>query len=286
MGRLLTAGLGGNLPLGMPISAAGGLLMAVHRFREHVAKHNWFAVGIDVVIVVIGVFLGMQANNWNEARLDRSRGQQYRQRLIEDLQANQEDFRQRVVYYRQVHDLGYAALQDLRRSKSVDPVAFLLEAFKAANILPRSTQRATYQEILSAGAMGLLGDESIRRRIMTYYAGLDMTDRTTATLPPYRDRLRSIMPYEIQQSILVDCPEEDREDAQGRPDVFLNASCRPKLDPGEASLAAEQIRSVSDIQTDLTRSIIDDDQKIRQFESMQRNAAKLGAILESTIPAA
>ncbi|HEX4800286.1 MAG TPA: hypothetical protein VFU91_03810 [Sphingomicrobium sp.] len=258
--------------------------MVLRRFREHAAKHNWFSVAIDLAIVVIGVFLGMQANNWNEARLDRNRGQQYRQRLIDDLVANDEDFRQRTVYYRQVHDAGYAALQDLRRSKSADPVAFLLKSFKAANILPRSTQRATYQEILSAGALGLVGDESIRRRIMTYYAGLDMTDRITATVPPYRDRVRSIMPYEIQQTLLVDCPEEDREDAQGRPDVFLNASCRPHLDPKEAWVAAAQVRSAPGIQLDLTRSIIDADQKILQFQSMQRSAVELRAILEPTVP--
>ncbi len=259
--------------------------MLSRRIREHAAKLNWIGVLVDLAIVVIGVFLGMQANNWNEQRLERNQGEQYRQRLIEDLDANQEDFRQRIVYYRQVHDVGYAALQDLRRSNSADPIAFLSNAFKAANILPRSTQRATYQEILAAGAMGLVGDESIRRRIMTYYSGLDMTDRTTANLPPYRDRVRSLMPYETQQAILVDCPEVDREDAQGRPDVFLNATCRPKLDSRVASLAAEQLRSAPGIQLDLTRSIIDADQKMLQFQSMLRNAAELRAILEATVPA-
>jgi hypothetical protein len=253
----------------------------VRRFREHLAEHNWLAVAIDVAIVVLGVFLGMQANNWNAARLDRQRGEQYRQGLINDLDANEEDFGQRIAYYRQVHDAGYAALQDLRRPQSANPTAFLLEAFKATNILPRSTRRATYQQILSAGAMELVGDESIRRKVISYYSGLDMTDATIAALPPYRDRLRSIMPYEMQRSILVDCPEMDREDAQGRPDVFLNASCRPKLDPNDAASAAAKVRSAPDIQLDLTRSIVDDDQRILQFQSMQRNAEELRAALEN-----
>jgi len=254
--------------------------MLSRRIREHAAKLNWLGIVVDFVIVVIGVFLGMQASNWNESRADAQRGEQYRQRLIEDLAANEEDFRQRIVYYRQVHDLGYSTLKDLRRQGSADPVTFLTEAFKAANIFPRSTQRATYQEILSAGAMSSLGEESIRRRIMTYYAGLDMTDRTTQSWPPYRDRLRSIMPYEIQQAIITDCPEEDREDDHGRPDVFLNASCRPKLDFTQASRAVAQISATPGLQADLTRSIIDADQKIAQFQSMQRNARELRALLE------
>jgi hypothetical protein len=253
----------------------------VRRFRDHVTEHNWFAVAIDVAIVVLGVFLGMQANNWNAGRLDRQRGEQYRRALVNDLAANEEDFRQRIVYYRQVHDAGYAALQDLRRPRSADPVGFLTEAFKGTNILPRSTRRATYQQVLSAGAMESLGDESIRRKIISYYSSLDMTDALTATFPPYRDRLRSIMPYEMQRSILVDCPEIDREDAQGRPDVYLNASCRPKLDPNEAASAAAQVRATPDIQLELTRSLVDDDQRTLQFQSMQRNAAELRAALES-----
>ena len=257
--------------------------MAVRRFRDHIAEHNWFAVGIDVAVVVLGVFLGLQANNWNESRLDRQRGQQYRQRLIDDLDANEQDFRTRVAYYRQVRDVGYAALQDMRRSNSRDPVAFLHEAFKAANILPRSTRRATYQEIVSAGAMGSLGDESTRQKIMIYYSTLDMTDVLTATLPPYRDRLRSLMPFEIQRAIVVDCPEIDREDKKGRPDIILNASCRPQLDAEAAVSAASQIRSAPGIQLDLTRSISDDEAKISQFQEMQRRAAELRAALETTL---
>ena len=149
--------------------------MVIRRIREHVAAQNWFAVGIDLAIVFIGVFLGMQANNWNEKRLDRERGREYRLRLIHDLEANQEDFRQRGGYYRQVHDLGYAALQDLRRPHSADSTAFLFNAYKATSILPRSTQRSTYQEILSAGASGTLGDEMLRQQIASYYFGLDTT---------------------------------------------------------------------------------------------------------------
>ena len=32
--------------------------MVFRRIREHVAAQNWFAVGIDLAIVFIGVFLG------------------------------------------------------------------------------------------------------------------------------------------------------------------------------------------------------------------------------------
>jgi hypothetical protein len=67
--------------------------MVIRRIREHVTTHNWFAVGIDVVIVIVGVFLGTQANNWNEARSHREEGRSYRARLIDDLRTNEAVFR-------------------------------------------------------------------------------------------------------------------------------------------------------------------------------------------------
>ena len=40
--------------------------MLLRRVTEHVKSQNWFAVWLDFVIVVVGVFLGIQIGNWNE----------------------------------------------------------------------------------------------------------------------------------------------------------------------------------------------------------------------------
>ena len=43
--------------------------MLLRRITKHVKDQNWFAVGIDFFIVVVGVFIGIQVANWNEARI-------------------------------------------------------------------------------------------------------------------------------------------------------------------------------------------------------------------------
>ena len=45
--------------------------MVARRIREHVASYNWFAVLVDLIVVTIGVFIGIQASNWNSARIER-----------------------------------------------------------------------------------------------------------------------------------------------------------------------------------------------------------------------
>ena len=42
--------------------------MMLRRVMQHVRDQNWFAVGVDFVIVVVGVFIGIQVANWNEER--------------------------------------------------------------------------------------------------------------------------------------------------------------------------------------------------------------------------
>ncbi|MEM8984104.1 MAG: hypothetical protein AAGC71_13820 [Pseudomonadota bacterium] len=46
--------------------------MLLRRITKHVKDQNWFAVGIDFVIVVIGVFIGIQVANWNDARTNKA----------------------------------------------------------------------------------------------------------------------------------------------------------------------------------------------------------------------
>lgn len=46
--------------------------MILRRVIEHVRHQEWTAIWIDLVIVVVGVFIGIQVANWNEARADRA----------------------------------------------------------------------------------------------------------------------------------------------------------------------------------------------------------------------
>ena len=42
--------------------------MLLSRAVEHVKTHNWLAAAVDFLIVVVGVFVGLQVSNWNADR--------------------------------------------------------------------------------------------------------------------------------------------------------------------------------------------------------------------------
>ena len=59
--------------------------MLLRRITEHVKAQNWFAVGIDLLVVIFGVYAGMQVSAWNDERRDRIEEIEYLQRILKDL---------------------------------------------------------------------------------------------------------------------------------------------------------------------------------------------------------
>jgi len=48
--------------------------MMLRRAVEHLKHQHWTAFAIELVIVILGVFIGMQVSNWNQARVEHERG--------------------------------------------------------------------------------------------------------------------------------------------------------------------------------------------------------------------
>ena len=55
--------------------------MILRRFAEALKQQNWAAIAIEFVLLVLGVFLGIQVANWNEALADERLGRAYAARL-------------------------------------------------------------------------------------------------------------------------------------------------------------------------------------------------------------
>ncbi len=61
--------------------------MLLRRVIDHVKTQNWTAVALDFVIVVVGVFIGIQVSNWNSAQGERRDESRILQRLYEEVAA-------------------------------------------------------------------------------------------------------------------------------------------------------------------------------------------------------
>ena len=60
--------------------------MILRRFIKHVRNQEWTAVFLDFIIVVMGIFVGLQVTNWSASRADRALEHEYLERLLTDVQ--------------------------------------------------------------------------------------------------------------------------------------------------------------------------------------------------------
>jgi hypothetical protein len=61
--------------------------MILRRLTKHINEQNWFAVALDFGIVVFGVFIGLQVNNWNTENTARVNERQLLSQLHSDVEA-------------------------------------------------------------------------------------------------------------------------------------------------------------------------------------------------------
>jgi hypothetical protein len=249
--------------------------MILNRLRDRMRNQDWFGVGLEVLIVVLGVFLGIQASNWNEARVERDMGRAYHQRLGEDFNANARDLDTRAFYYRQVRRHAVAALEALHRPLAADAAQqFLIDAYETTQVAPRSMKRNTWDEILSTGAMNRMGTPDEREMVSNYYLSVATIEFTFQTVTPYRGYMRARMPYDVQARVRERCPERFLVDDKFNVASRLAEHCSLGLAPARAIEAASFLREDPQLEALLNAAITDLDQKILLASTFRANTRK------------
>jgi hypothetical protein len=59
--------------------------MILRRLGDAIARQDWFVVLIELIVLVAGIFIGLQVDDWNQARKDRVAEQQFLVALHEDI---------------------------------------------------------------------------------------------------------------------------------------------------------------------------------------------------------
>ena len=76
--------------------------MKLHRVAEHFRQLHWTMIVVDLAIVVVGVFIGMQVSNWNEERATARRAEVFSERLRSDLREEAWGYEMQIGYYSDV----------------------------------------------------------------------------------------------------------------------------------------------------------------------------------------
>ena len=144
--------------------------MILRRISENLRSQNWFAVIVELFIVVIGVFMGLQVQDWNEVRKERIEERELLGRLYEETLGLLETQRQELAGLRERADILIG----------VNPVLFSQEPLRdisgeeCAGIAGSHVYRRqpdelpVLDEMLATGRFDMLQDTDIKAQLRSY----------------------------------------------------------------------------------------------------------------------
>lgn len=141
------------------------------RIIDHLRNQHWTAIVIEFLVVVFGVFLGFQLNNWNDANRARAEEQriigQLRLELGATISAREISAANFEQHWDTFGDAVMAAQDDSVSKLSPEQCAAIWTShifnFDIAHL-------ATLDEILSTGGIGELQNSDLRKALLDYDA--------------------------------------------------------------------------------------------------------------------
>lgn len=141
-------------------------MLFLKRISTALRARDWTAVAIEFAIVVLGIFVALQAENWNQRRLDRQLEQVYLARLADETRHNLNSLNQDEKIFEAkiqfILNLPEMALEEAFRK---DPQAFMTEVDYSSWVAISELRSETYQELESTGRLSLIRDSNMRSEI-------------------------------------------------------------------------------------------------------------------------
>jgi len=178
-------------------------------------KYLKYAIG-EIVLVMIGILLALQVNNWNEKRKEQERENVYLEQLHENISSDLLLLDFNIDFYTKVFDYGNLALSyaDGDDLSSISNWEILVSFFHASQIWPLIPTASTYEELKSSGELSLIKSVRLRNSLSYYHGGgLDRYNHTVGIQPPYRKMVRGLIPTKVQNYMWDNChvTENDKQ---------------------------------------------------------------------------
>ena len=142
---------------------------------KQIAEFSWFAITVELIVVVVGVLIALQVDVWSDRQADQELEQVYLERLIADLEL--EDSR--------MADAARFAQSRVNAAELLDSVAAAsgtvgVGRARLARALETVTWRSFPQisafvwgELQSTGRLSLIRSEELRRAVAAHYTALE-----------------------------------------------------------------------------------------------------------------
>jgi hypothetical protein len=183
--------------------------MIIKRLATGIKNQDWFVVMVEVMIVVVGIFIGLQVDDWNNERKESNEERELLGRLLVDIDKNVQLALMRQGFFDVVQQDSKLVLNYLRSPETVqvEPARLLTAIYNSSHVSPGTFDTTTFEEMSSNGKLGIIKNVALRDAMTSYYHSVTGWSRfwDLDRSGPLRGSVRRIIPYETQFDIVKFC---------------------------------------------------------------------------------
>lgn len=149
--------------------------MLLRRFISHLRKQEWTAIAIDLVIVVIGVFIGIQVANWNEARLEAQRERAYLVALHGDFREIVAELEHDIAHYDEIaNSMTFLLEQSRMRTPDASLEALNEAAGRLITMEGTTIVSDTYSNLTGSGDLAIIRSQALKNAMASFFGSYDV----------------------------------------------------------------------------------------------------------------
>jgi hypothetical protein len=154
--------------------------MILRRLGAAIARQDWFVIVIELVVLVLGIFIGLQVDDWNQARKDRIDEQRFLHALHDDILVAEElssRVRQRRLEKRQYLAIASDVLHGrAQRDELTELECNAVGSSSWINIT--ASGLSAFDELVASGRLGIVRNSDLRSALI----GLQQSHQALATM--------------------------------------------------------------------------------------------------------
>ncbi len=150
--------------------------MILRRLREHLRQENWFAVILELVVVIVGLFLAFQLDRWYETQRIKSDQHIHLTSLAEDFTENETRLTSAIRRAEEKMQAVITLRGEIRKNSPDLSVAELNQLVAQTTFLPTfHAVDLTYRNLVSGGALIDLPNSGLKKELAEFYAAHELT---------------------------------------------------------------------------------------------------------------
>ena len=140
--------------------------------QNKTGKYLKYAIG-EIVLVMVGILLALQVNNWNIHRVENIQKKQYLIKLIENLQVDKKNLSTELEYANKLIREQDTLIGMILNAEKTTKKSFRKKVNHARRVPRFVVMSSTYQNLNNTGKLNLLENDNLINELFLYYNEVD-----------------------------------------------------------------------------------------------------------------